>query len=173
MSGTDEPGDPRAPRSPQEPHELHEPHGLQHQCAPDPLDGAPGRPSARRKGLRHENARTSDGGQRGSVTAEVAVVLPALVVLLALLLGTAHVGTVQLRLEEAARAGAREAMRGESSGTVQQTVQRLAGLTARVRVATDSGWTTVEVTAQIEGPVVDLMGIELTATASGKEEHGG
>lgn len=173
MGGAYEPGDPRTPRGQHEPHELHESHGLQHQRAPQPSDGTPGARSARRKGLHHEHAKTSDGGERGSVTAEVAVVLPALVVLLALLLGTAHVGTVELRLEEAARAGAREAMRGESSGTVQQTVQRLAGPTARVRVATDSGWTTVEVTAQIEGPVVDLMGIELTATASGKEEHGG
>ncbi|BBE23908.1 hypothetical protein MN0502_27910 [Arthrobacter sp. MN05-02] len=99
--------------------------------------------------------------------------LPALVVLLALLLGTAHIGTVQLRLEEAARAGAREAMRGESIGSVEQTVHRLAGTTARVRVSTGSGWTTVDVSAQVEGPVIDLMGIELTATASGKEEHDG
>ncbi|OUM42014.1 hypothetical protein B8W73_10400 [Arthrobacter agilis] len=112
-------------------------------------------------------------GQRGAVTAEVAVVLPILVVLLALLLGTAHIGTVQLQLEEAARAGAREAMRGESSASVEQTVRRLAGSNATTSVAVRSGWTTVEVRARVEGPVVDLMGIELTATASGKEEDDG
>ncbi|RJT83209.1 TadE family protein [Arthrobacter cheniae] len=111
--------------------------------------------------------------ERGSVTAEVAVVLPALVVLLGLLLGMAHVGIVQLRIEEAARAGAREVMRGEGSASVEQTVRRLAGSEASAQVVSDSGWTTVEVRARVEGPVVELMNIELVASASGKEEHGG
>lgn len=112
-------------------------------------------------------------GQHGAVTAEVAVVLPALVVLLAVLLGTAHIGTVQLRLEEAARAGAREVMRGESTTSVEQTVRRLAGSSATTHVEAGSGWTTVEVRARVEGPVVGLIGINLAATASGKEEHDG
>lgn len=116
---------------------------------------------------------TVERGERGAVTAEIAVVLPALVVLLALLLGTAHVGTVQLRIEEAARAGAREAMRGESGAAVEQTVQRLAGANASARVGASGGWTTVEVTAEVDGPVVGLLGITLEATASGKDEHGG
>ncbi len=111
--------------------------------------------------------------ERGSVTAEVAVVLPALVVLLTLLLATAHVGVVQLRLEEAARAGAREVMRGESSEAVEQTVQRLAGENASMHVASGSGWTTVDVRATVQGPIVEHLGIELHASASGKEEHGG
>ncbi|MHA7208671.1 TadE family type IV pilus minor pilin [Arthrobacter sp. MDT1-65] len=117
--------------------------------------------------------RTSGRSQRGSVTAEVAVVLPALVVLLAVLIGTAHIGTVQLRLEEAARAGAREVMRGESSASVEQTVQRLAGPDAVTRVVSVSGWTTVEVRARVEGPLVEVMNIQLRAAASGKEEHDG
>lgn len=99
--------------------------------------------------------------------------LPALVVLLALLLATAHVGTVQLRLEEAARAGAREVMRGESSASVQQTVQRLAGDTAVAQVASDGQWTTVEVRARVEGPLVELVDIELRASASGRKEDDG
>ncbi|WP_104168043.1 TadE family type IV pilus minor pilin [Arthrobacter sp. SX1312] len=113
------------------------------------------------------------GPQRGSVTAEVAVVLPALVVLLALLLATAHVGTVQLRLEEAARAGAREVMRGESSASVQQTVQRLAGDNATAQVGSAGDWTTIEVRARVEGPLVDLLDLELHASAAGRKEHDG
>ena len=113
------------------------------------------------------------GSQRGSVTAEVAVVLPALVVLLAFLLATAHVGTVQLRLEEAARAGAREVMRGESGASVQQTVQRLAGRTATAQVTSDGDWTTIDVSARVEGPLVELMDIELHASASGRKEQNG
>lgn len=133
-----------------------------------PAGGLGGTPSAWDRG--RGRARP---GQRGSVTAEVAVVLPVLVVLLALLLGTAHIGTVQLQLEEAARAGAREAMRGESSASVEQTVRRLAGSNATTSVAFGSGWTTVEVRARVDGPVVELMGIELIATASGKDEDRG
>ncbi len=130
------------------------------------------------KGDRMKWGRMKGGGmsgrsQQGSVTAEVAVVLPALVVLLAVLIGTAHIGTAQLRLEEAARAGAREVMRGETSGSVEQTVQRLAGPDAVTRVVSVSGWTTVEVRARVEGPLVEVMNIELHASASGKEEHGG
>ncbi len=117
-----------------------------------PSGGLGGTPAARGRGMGR-----AGHGQRGAVTAEVAVVLPILVVLLALLLGTAHIGTVQLQLEEAARAGAREAMRGESSASVEQTVRRLAGSNATTSVAVRSGWTTVEVRARVEGPVVDLM----------------
>lgn len=113
------------------------------------------------------------GHERGSVTAEVAVVLPALVILLALLLGTAHVGAVQLRIEEAARAGAREAMRGESNESVEQTVQRLAGSSAATTVTSGAGWTTVEVLATVDGPVVALLGLELRATATGRVDRGG
>ncbi len=111
--------------------------------------------------------------QRGAVTAEVAVALPALVVLLALVLGTAHLGTVQLRLEEAARAGAREAMRGEGDASVRGTVERLAGQDASVEVTSGAGWTTVEVRSGVEGPVVGLLDLELSASASGKVEHDG
>ncbi len=99
--------------------------------------------------------------------------LPAVVVLLALLLATAHVGAVQLRLEEAARAGAREVMRGESTASVQQTVQRLAGRTATAQVGRDGEWTTVEVRARVEGPLVEFMDLDLHASASGRREHDG
>lgn len=114
-----------------------------------------------------------DRPERGSVTAEVAVVLPALVLLTGLLLGVAHVGVLQLRVDEAARAGAREAMRGESDTSVLQTVQRLAGDGATASVESGDGWTTVQVRAEVVGPVVDLMDIELVASASGKEETNG
>ncbi len=97
--------------------------------------------------------------------------LPALVALLALLLGTAHVGSFQLRLDEAARAGAREAVRGETASSVEQTVQRLAGEGAAVDVTSGEGWTTVHVSAVVDGPAVGLLGLELEATASGRTER--
>lgn len=62
-------------------------------------------------------------------------------------------------------------MRGQSSAVVEQTVQRLAGDDAALEVTGGSGWTTVRVHARVDGPVVGLLGISLTATASGREEH--
>jgi len=49
--------------------------------------------------------------ERGAVTAEFAVALPAVVLLLAFLLAGGAAGLTQLRLEEAVRAGARAAIR--------------------------------------------------------------
>lgn len=121
----------------------------------------------------HTRVQGRECFDRGSVTAEVAVVLPALVLLAGLLLGIGHVGVLQLRIDEAARAGAREAVRGESSASVQQTVRRLAGEGAVASIESRGGWTTVHVRAEVVGPVVDLMDIDLIASASGREEASG
>lgn len=129
--------------------------------------------TGRRRSLRYgrssDQAALHGSTERGAITAEVAVVLPALVALLALLLGTAHVGVSQLRLDEAARAGAREAMRGESTASIEATVERLAGREASLRVGGDAGWRTVEVSTTVSGPFP--FDIDLTATASGRVEH--
>jgi hypothetical protein len=121
----------------------------------------------------HTRVQGREYFERGSVTAEVAVVLPALVLLAGLLLGIGQVGVLQLRIDEAARAGAREAVRGESSASVQQTVRRLAGEGAVASIESGGGWTTVYVRAEVVGPVVDLMDIDLIASASGREEASG
>lgn len=121
----------------------------------------------------HTRVQGRECFERGSVTAEVAVVLPALVLLAGLLLGIGHVGVLQLRIDEAARAGAREAVRGESSASVQQTVRRLAGEGAVASIESRGGWTTVHVRAEVVGPVVDLMDINLIASESGREEASG
>ncbi|TDK25468.1 pilus assembly protein TadE [Arthrobacter crusticola] len=111
------------------------------------------------------------GPERGSVTAELAVALPALVLLLGVILGAATVGVTQLRLEEAARAGAREIARGEAGESVEATVRRLAGPGAGLEVAGDGDWTSVTVTTRVQGPFLDLLKVRLSATASGWSEH--
>jgi hypothetical protein len=117
------------------------------------------------------NRQGGGGPERGSVTAELAVALPALVLLLGVLLGAATVGTAQLRLEEAARAGAREIARGETGASVEATVRRLAGPGAGLEVAGDGGWTSVTVTTRVQGPFLDLLEVRLSATAAGWSEH--
>lgn len=105
--------------------------------------------------------RTEDG----AVTAEVAVAFPAVIVLLAVVLAAAALGLSQLRIEEAARAGAREIMRGESAAVIDATVRRIAGEQAQIAVRPSTGYDTVTVSTTVDVPVLDLFDLDLTARA--------
>lgn len=110
---------------------------------------------------------------RGAVTAEFAVVLPAVVFLLALLLAGAAAGVTQVRLEGAARAGARELARGGEQGAVAQTVRALAGSTAAAAITAEGGWSTVIVSDTAGGPLGSLIPWTLSATATARTEAAG
>src|SRR5690606_25540001 len=71
--------------------------------------------------------RSGADGQRGSVTAELALLLPAVVVVLLVCttLGAAVLG--QVRCADAARAAARAAAIGEPASVVQAVARDLAG----------------------------------------------
>ncbi|WP_309072044.1 TadE family type IV pilus minor pilin [Arthrobacter sp.] len=99
------------------------------------------------------------------MTAEVAVAFPAVVALLAVVLAAASVGLSQLRVEEAARAGAREVMRGESEASVGSTVRRIAGEHASIALHSGGGYDTVTVTTTVDVPVLDLFDLNLSARA--------
>lgn len=115
--------------------------------------------------------RTGPGGcirrtrEAGAVTAELAVALPAVVALLAVVLAAATVGLTQLRIEEAARAGAREIMRGESASAVNATVQRIAGEDAQLAVQPSGAFSTVVVSSSVDAPVLNLFDLQLSARA--------
>jgi len=89
--------------------------------------------------------RSAGGRDRGSVTAELAVGLPAVVLLLVALLTVASAAVAQTRCTDAARAGARAAALGEPDGEVVATARRLAGDGAAVSVSRSEGWVTVTV----------------------------
>lgn len=86
-------------------------------------------------------------GQDGYATAEAAVALPALLVVLALAIGAVVTVDGQLRCVDAARAGARVAARGEADGAVRQAAAQLAPPGAQVGV-THRG-TQVRVTVRV------------------------
>ena len=110
---------------------------------------------------------------RGAVTAEFAVALPAVLLLLALLLAGSAAGVTQLRLEEAARAGARALARGEDAAAVDAIVRRLAGNTASSAVASGGGWLSVTVSARVPGAVGSLLPWTLSARAWVRGESSG
>lgn len=112
----------------------------------------------------------SVSGQHGAVTAEFAVALPAVVTLLATVLAGVSVGATQLRIEEAARAGAREIMRGEGQDSAARTVQQLAGTDAQLSIVGEGQWTRVQVSAPVRGPILGWADWHLDAEALARPE---
>lgn len=90
--------------------------------------------------------------ERGFVTAETAVVVPSLVLLLAMLLWSLGAAGAQLRCGDAARAGARAAARGETTAVVVEVAREAAPAGARVRVVRDGPLYRVRVEARTPGP---------------------
>ena len=123
--------------------------------------------SARRHG---RGPGKAPGTMTGAVTAEFAVALPAVLLLLALLLSGAAAGVTQLRLEEAALAGARALARGEDPAAVEGIVRTLAGTSATASVAADGEWLSVTVADRVGGPMGAAVPWELTAKASARSE---
>jgi len=107
------------------------------------------------------------------VTAEFAVTLPAVVLLLGLLLAGSAAGLTQLRLEEAARAGARALARGEDTASVGGIVRQLAGDSALAAVASEGVWLSVTVSGTVSGAVGTLVPWTLTAKAWARNESPG
>lgn len=109
---------------------------------------------------------------RGSATAETAIVLPVVVMMVVLVLLTgAGLGT-QLRLESAARGAARELARGEDDATAVAAAQRIGGEGTAVRVSSQGSWVRVEVTRTLRAPSGPLSGTawELAADAEARRE---
>ena len=132
----------------------------------------PGGRQARRGGYRL-CGRPGPETARGAVTAEFAVALPAVLLLLALLLAGAAAGATQLRLEEAALAGARAVARGESPAVAEAIVSRLAGASATAAIAADGEWVRVTVTDKVGGPLGSTVPWTLAAQASTRSEAAG
>lgn len=63
--------------------------------------------------------------EEGVITAEFAVALPAVTVVLAICLGAASTGVAQLKVEESARTAARAAARGDSEVQIRSVISRI------------------------------------------------
>lgn len=119
------------------------------------------------------NAGTGRRRDAGSVTAEFALLLPAVVVLLALALGAVRVVVTQVQCVDAARAAARAAARGESLDVVERVARAAGPAGARVRVEDGSlvaGAATVRVEVSVRqrlaGPVGGAVLARGSATAA-------
>jgi hypothetical protein len=109
--------------------------------------------------------------ERGSATAETAVALPALVVVLALCLWVLGVAAATLRCAEAARAAARAAARGEPPSGVGDTAARTAGRPVTTTTTAHGDLLTVRVSWRVAahvpllGRLIPAFTVHQTATA--------
>ncbi len=106
---------------------------------------------------------------RGSVTAETAAVLPALMVVLAAALWAIQAVTAQLQCVDAARAAVRAAARGEPSDEVRDLVRAATGQEAHVTISRDPEQTEIEISVDVRppwGPVLPAVRVTASATAA-------
>ncbi|MDA2809292.1 TadE family type IV pilus minor pilin [Nocardiopsis sp. RSe5-2] len=93
--------------------------------------------------------RSAPDAERGIATAETAVALPALALVLALSIAAVNAVATHLECVDAARAGARALARGESEAVVLREASRAAPEEARVRASRTGGEARVEVSAPV------------------------
>jgi hypothetical protein len=105
--------------------------------------------------------------ERGMVTAETAVVLPVLLLVLAGAVAAVTVVGAQMRCVDAAREAARAAARGEPLDVVAGIVSRTAPSGAGTVIANDGDEVEVTVTARIAplGPLPLRVRVHATAVA--------
>jgi len=116
-------------------------------------------------------ARSPDR-ERGYVTAETALALPALVLVLAFALWAVQVVAGQLRCVDAAREAARALARGDSQSAARAAAQRAAPLGAVIAMTSGGGEVAVTVSADIRAPGLRGRGYHVTARAVAELEPG-
>lgn len=105
------------------------------------------------------------GDDRGSATAETAIVLPVAVVMVVVLLLTGVGLGSQLRLESAARGAARELARGEDPAAAVAVAQQIGGEGTQVTTSGSGAWVRVEVRRSLEAPAGAFSGASWTLSA--------
>lgn len=109
----------------------------------------------------------------GYVTAETAVVLPALVLVLLAVLALARLASVQSVAQDGAALGARSAARGESDAAVRAAAHRVAPADADVLVERSAGLVTVVVRVPVAVPGVlgrSLGAVSVSAASVAADE---
>ncbi|WP_187368419.1 TadE family type IV pilus minor pilin [Ruania zhangjianzhongii] len=100
------------------------------------------------------------------MTAELAVLLPGVVLAIVVILVVASAGVMQVRCADAARAGARAAALGEDEAEVAAIVQHLAGDDAQVTITRSEEWVDVRVSAEVPlGPLSGVLHTDVVFSA--------
>jgi secretion/DNA translocation related TadE-like protein len=111
--------------------------------------------------------------ERGAVTAELAIAMPALVLLLATMLATVTVAMNQMRCIDAARAAARAAARNETAASVVAIGRAVGPPDSRVTVTDSGGRVVVTVSASVGLRLPGSPGVRVESQAVAVREVGG
>lgn len=127
--------------------------------------------------MRHSRARPASGsrGERGAVTAELALGLPLLLALTVGLVWMLSLATAQVRVVDAAREAARAVARGDDQATARSLATRVAPPGARVTVSVSGDQVVVEAVAHVDGPgrwLAVLPGVDVHGRAVAVPEPG-
>ncbi|MFB4289166.1 TadE family type IV pilus minor pilin [Nonomuraea sp. ATR24] len=118
---------------------------------------------------RSASNRGSRSASRGSVTAETAAMLPALMIVLAAALWAIHAVTVHLECVDAARTAARAAARGEPLDQVRALVHSAVRPSALVDITRNADQTSVKISVDVRppwGPALPAVPVTASATAA-------
>lgn len=129
-----------------------------------------------RAALSRRAGRRRCRGERGAVTAELALGLPLLLALTAGLVWLQAVGAAQVRVVDAAREVARAVARGDDPAAARAVGERIAPSGARVVIEVDGSRVVVVATARVQGPggvMGALSGVEVSSEAVALVEHPG
>lgn len=104
----------------------------------------------------------------GAATAELALGIPLLVALTAVLVWMLTVGAAQVRVIDASREAARAVARGDDVVAAEAVALRIAPAPARVSIVLDGGQVVVTTSARVTGPgglLGSLPGVTVSADA--------
>ena len=96
--------------------------------------------------------RGRDLGERGAVTAELALGIPLLLALTVVLVWMLAVGAAQVRVIDASREAARAVARGDDPTAAEAVARRIAPDGASVRIVTAAGLVSVTTSARVAAP---------------------
>jgi hypothetical protein len=113
----------------------------------------------RRQRIRGRRSRRNRRDEAGSITAELALALPTLVLLLGVGLWLQSAVALQARCQDAARAGARAAARGDADGAIRAALLGVLPPGAEVGISRAGRMVTVSVRAipSVPGALASLV----------------
>ncbi|MFD1715491.1 TadE family type IV pilus minor pilin [Amnibacterium flavum] len=109
-------------------------------------------------------SRADPRGERGSATAELAVAMPAVLLVLAACLGMLQIAAQQVRYSDAAAVGARSLARGESVAVASERALLVSG-PARFSPSTKGEFVCATLTGRGVPVLTSALGIELSASS--------
>lgn len=109
---------------------------------------------------------------RGSVTAEFAVLMPAILIVIVMVVVVGLVGAAHVRNHDAARQAVRLSAVGEPAADVRRTAATIAGADASVTLTREGEWVSVTVSRQPALPGGWTLPFRLSATAYARAEDG-